>query len=49
MYILPDNMIEIKIRRLEWMEHVIRMEDTRIPKMTFSTKPEGRRGVRIPK
>jgi hypothetical protein len=36
---------EIKIRKLEWLGHVIRMEDTRIPKMIFNIKPEGRSGV----
>jgi hypothetical protein len=36
----------IKIRRFKWQGHVIRMGDTRIPKIIFNTKPEGRRGVR---
>jgi hypothetical protein len=39
-----DIVTEIKIRRLEWLGHVIRMEDTRIPKMIFNTKPEGTLG-----
>lgn len=38
-------MIEIKIRRLEWLGHVIRMEDTHVPKMIPNTEPEGRCGV----
>jgi hypothetical protein len=44
-YMSPDIVTEIKIRRREWLGHVIRMEDTCIPKMIFNTKPEGRRGV----
>jgi hypothetical protein len=48
-YKSPDIVTEIKIRRLEWLEHVIRMEDTRIPKMALNTKPEGRRRVCRPK
>jgi hypothetical protein len=32
-YKSPDTVTEIKIRRLEWLGHVIRMEDIRIPKM----------------
>jgi hypothetical protein len=40
---------EIKIRRLEWLGHVIRMEDTCIPKMILNTKPCGRHGVGRPK
>jgi hypothetical protein len=44
MYKSPDIVTEIKVRRLEWLGHV-RMEDTRLPKMVFSAKPEGRRGV----
>jgi hypothetical protein len=47
-YKSPDIVTEIKIRRLEWLGHVIRMEGTRIPKMIFNTKPEGRRGVGRP-
>jgi hypothetical protein len=42
-YKSTDILTVIKIRRLEWLEPVIRMEDSRIPKMTFNTKPEGRR------
>jgi hypothetical protein len=36
---------EIKIRRLEWLGHVIRIEDTHIPKMILNTELEGRCGV----
>jgi hypothetical protein len=35
-----DIVTEIKIRRPKWPGHVIRMEDTRIPEMIFSTEPE---------
>jgi hypothetical protein len=41
----PDIVTQIKVRRLEWLGHVIRMEDTRLSKMAFNAKPEGRRGV----
>jgi hypothetical protein len=36
----PDIVTEIKVRRLEWLGHVIRMEDTCLPKMVFNAKPE---------
>jgi transcription termination factor 2 len=49
MYKSRDIVTEIKVRRLEWLGHVIRMEDTRLPKMVFSPKPEGRRGVGRPR
>jgi hypothetical protein len=49
MYKSPDIVTEIKVRRLEWLGHVIRMEDTRLPKMVFNAKPEGRRGVGRPR
>jgi hypothetical protein len=42
-------MTEIKVRRLEWLGHVIRMEDTHLPKMVFNAKPEGRWGVGRPR
>jgi hypothetical protein len=48
-YKSPDIVAEIKVRRLEWLGHVVRMEDTRLPKMVFNAKPEGRRGVRRPR
>jgi hypothetical protein len=48
-YKSPDIVTEIKVRRLEWLGHVVRMEDTRLPKMVFNSKPEGRRGVGRPR
>jgi hypothetical protein len=45
MYKSSDIVTEIKVRRLEMLGHV-RMEDTRLPKMVFNAKPEGRRRVR---
>ena len=37
-------MTVIKIRRLEWLGHVIRMNETRSVKKIFEGKLEGRRG-----
>jgi hypothetical protein len=31
MYNSPDIVTEIKVRRLEWLGHVVRMEDTSLP------------------
>jgi hypothetical protein len=45
MYKSPDIVTEIKVRRLERLVHVVKMEDTRQPKMVFNAKPEGRRAV----
>jgi hypothetical protein len=45
----PDILSEINIRRLEWLGHVIKMEDTRILQMVFNIEPEVRHGVRRPK
>jgi hypothetical protein len=44
----PDIVTEIRTRRLEWLGHIIGMEDTQIPKMIFNTKREARRGVGRP-
>ncbi|KAJ4445732.1 hypothetical protein ANN_12417 [Periplaneta americana] len=40
-YKSPDTVVEIKTRRLEWMGYVIRMDESRIPKKIFNSKPEG--------
>ena len=50
LYILykePNIVENIKIRRIEWAGHIIRMEDERIPKMVLNgnfdtTRPVGR-------
>jgi hypothetical protein len=49
MYKSPDIVTEIKVRRLEWLGHVVRTEDTSLPKMVFNAKPDGRRGVARPR
>jgi hypothetical protein len=48
-YKSPDVVTDIKVRRLEWLGHVVRMEDTRLPKMVFNAKPEDKRGVGRPR
>jgi hypothetical protein len=48
-YKSPDIVTEIKVRRLEWLGHVVRMEDTRLPKMVFNGKPDGRCGFGRPR
>jgi hypothetical protein len=49
MYKSPDIVTDINVRRLEWLGHVIRMEDTSLPKMVFNAKLEGIRGVGRPR
>jgi hypothetical protein len=43
-YKSQDIITIIKIRRLEWLGHVIRMDETRPVKKIFEGKLEGRRG-----
>ena len=43
-YKSQDIVTAIKIRRLEWLGHVIRMNETRSVKKIFEGKLEGRRG-----
>jgi hypothetical protein len=43
-YIFQDIITVIKILRLEWLGHVIRMDETRSVKKIFEGKLEGRRG-----
>jgi hypothetical protein len=40
-----DTPLDIKRRMLEWLGHVIRMDQTREAKNNFESKPEGRRQV----
>jgi hypothetical protein len=39
----------IKVNRLEWAEHLIRISENRIINKIFKTKPEGTRKVGRPK
>jgi len=43
-YKAPDIVNVIKIRRLEWLGHVVRMNETRAVKKIFEGKLKGRRG-----
>jgi hypothetical protein len=44
-----DIVTEIKVRRLEWLGHVVRVEEISLPKIVFNAKPEGRYVVGRPK
>jgi hypothetical protein len=48
-YRSPHIVTEIKVRRLEWLGHIIRMDGFRIAKKVFVSKPESRRDIRRPK
>jgi hypothetical protein len=43
-YKSQDIITVIKFRRLEWLGHVVRMEETKCVKKIFEGKLEGRRG-----
>jgi hypothetical protein len=43
-YKSQDIITVIKIRRLEWLGHIIKMDETRSVKKIFEGKLEGRRG-----
>jgi hypothetical protein len=49
MYRSPDIVTETKVRRLEWLAHIIRIDGARMAKKVFVSKPEGRRDIGIPK
>jgi hypothetical protein len=49
-YRSPDIVTEIiKVRRLEWLGHIIRMDGARMAKKVFVSKLEGRRDIGRPK
>ena len=45
----PDIVAVVKVQRLRWAGHLIRMEENRAPLTLFRNNPEGRRGVGRPK
>jgi hypothetical protein len=45
----PDLVKYIKINRLKLAEHFMRMDNNRITKSMFNTRPEGKRGTGRPK
>jgi hypothetical protein len=45
----PNIATTIKVRRLEWAGHVVRMSDDRTVKKIFLGKPDGSRKVARPK
>jgi transcription termination factor 2 len=48
-YKSQDIITVIKVRKLEWLGHIIRMDETRSVKKIFEGKIEGRRGRRRPR
>jgi hypothetical protein len=49
MYRKPSIVTTIKVRRLEWAGHLVRMSDDRTVKKVFLGKPDGRRKAGRPK
>jgi hypothetical protein len=45
LYKAPDLVADIKSKQLEWLGHVIRMDQRRVVKKIFDSKPERRRKV----
>jgi hypothetical protein len=45
----PDLGVDIYRKRLEWLGHVTRMDQRRVVKKIYDSKPEGRRKVGRPK
>jgi hypothetical protein len=48
-YRSADIITSIKVRRLEWAGHVVRMDDERMVKRVFPRNPGGRRKPRRPR
>jgi len=44
-YRKPNIVTTIKVRKLEWVGHVVRIADDRTAKKAFLGKPVGRRGA----
>jgi hypothetical protein len=48
-YRIPNIVTTIKVRRLEWAGHLVRMSDARTATTVFLGKPDGRRKAGRPK
>jgi hypothetical protein len=48
-YWSPDVVTEIKVRRLEWLGHIIGMDGACMAEKVFVSKPVGRRDIGRPK
>jgi hypothetical protein len=49
MYTKRNIVTTVKVRRLEWVGHIVRMSDDRTVKKVFLEKPDGRREAGRPK
>jgi hypothetical protein len=49
MYWSPDIVTEMKLWRMEWLGHIIRMDGAHMAKKVFVSKPEGRHDIGRPK
>jgi hypothetical protein len=49
LYDEPDLVKCIKINRLKWAGQIMRMDNNRITKRMYNTRPEGKRGTGRPK
>jgi hypothetical protein len=49
LYKAPDLVVDTKMKRPEWLGHVIRMDQRRVVKKIFDNKSEGRRKVGRPR
>jgi hypothetical protein len=49
MYRQPNIVTTVKVRKLEWTGHVVRMSDDRTVKKVFVGKPDGKRKAGRPR
>jgi hypothetical protein len=49
LYKAPDLVVDINRKQPEWLDHVTRIDQRRVVKKIFDSKPEGRRKVGRPR
>jgi hypothetical protein len=49
LYNRPDIVTEVKSRRIEWLGHILKIENSRAPQKILDGRPKGKRSIGRPR